>query len=447
MSYIPHTEKDIHDMLSQIGFSSVKELFSDIPKGLLLKESLNLPTGISEQEVLGKLKSLSKKNRSGDISFLGGGVYRHYIPSPVNHIISRSEFYSAYTPYQPEISQGTLQAMFEFQSLICQLTGMDISNASMYDGASATAEAVLMAKRITKKTGVALSHALHPEYRDVIKTYLSVDGNNIAKIPYCTKTGRTLPEKVETIINKDTSCVVLQQPNFFGCIEEDIKAIAELVHNKGALLIVSITEPLSLGLLKPPGELGADIVTGEGQSFGLPVSFGGPYLGFFAVKEKYLRQMPGRIVGETVDNKGERAYVLTIATREQHIRRGKATSNICSNEGLCAFAATVYLCLLGKKGFKELALLNLHKAEYAKRELSKIPGIKIRFLSPIFNEFVIDTGGKSKKTVQYSDGKALYQGIPLGGFYRELKNSLLISVTELNSKEEIDILANTFKKS
>src|SRR3989338_5224728 len=302
MSYIPHTEKDIKEMLNAIGIASVEGLFNSIPDSLKIKKTLNLPPALSEQELIHELTELSRKNAAvGEyVSFLGAGAYHHYIPSLVNHLISRSEFYTAYTPYQPEISQGTLQAIFEYQTLICQLTGMEVGNASMYDGASATAEAVLMARRINNKSKVILSSALHPEYREVVNTYLFSDGNNIREILYCTETGRTLPEAIEKLVDKDTACVVIQQPNFLGSIE-DIKTVSEIVHKNNSILIVAIAEPISLGLLKSPGELGADIVVGEGQAFGNGLNFGGPYLGFFATLDKYLRQMPGRLVGETVE--------------------------------------------------------------------------------------------------------------------------------------------------
>src|SRR3989338_11491414 len=307
MPYIPHTEKDVQEMLNAIGAASVEDLFNIIPENLKAKKPLILPSPISEQELLQEMVALSKKNAAviDYISFLGAGAYHHYTPSIVSHLVSRSEFYTSYTPYQPEISQGTLQAIFEYQTLICQLTGIEVANASMYEGASATAEAVLMAKRINNRPKVLLSSSLHPEYREVVNTYLSSNGSDIKEIFYCTETGRTLPEAIEKLIDSNTSCVVIQHPNFFGSIE-DIKAISELVHKNDSILIVAITEPISLGLLKPPGEMGADIVAGEGQSFGNNLNFGGPYLGFFATREKYLRQMPGRLVGETVDKNGNR---------------------------------------------------------------------------------------------------------------------------------------------
>lgn len=447
MSYIPHTEKDIREMLSAVGAQSIEELFKAIPDNLRLKKPLNLPAPLAEQELFQELLSVSKKNATVDeyISFLGAGAYHHYVPSIVNHLISRSEFYTAYTPYQPEISQGTLQAIFEYQTLICQLTGMDVANASMYDGASATAEAVLMARRINNKSKVIVSSTLHPEYREVVNTYLFKNSDNIKEVLYCTETGRTLPDAIEKLLDKDTSCVVIQSPNFFGSIE-DIKIISEVVHKNNSILIVAITEPISLGLLKPPGELGADIVIGEGQAFGNGLNFGGPYLGFFATLEKYLRQMPGRLVGETVDKNGKRGYVLTMATREQHIRREKATSNICTNEGLCALSAAIYLTALGKSGLMELARLNLSKAHYLKEQLKNIKGIKPAFTAPTFNEFVIEIEKEPDAVLKTLLKKGIIAGLPLRKFYTELSRHILICVTEMNTKEQMDELADGLGK-
>lgn len=447
MSYIPHTEKDIHEMLKAVGAASVEDLFNVIPKNLKAKKPLILPSPISEQELLQEMVSLSKKNAAvvDYISFLGAGAYNHYVPSIVNHLISRSEFYTAYTPYQPEISQGTLQAIFEYQTLICQLTGMEVANASMYDGASATAEAVLMAGRLNNKSKVILSSALHPEYREVVNTYLSKNDDNIREILYCTETGRTLPEAIEKLLAQDVSCVVIQQPNFFGSIE-DIKTISEVVHKNNSILIVAITEPMSLGLLKSPGELGADIVIGEGQAFGNSLNFGGPYLGFFATLEKYLRQMPGRIVGETIDKNGKRGYVLTMATREQHIRREKATSNICTNEGLCALSAAIYLAALGKNGLMEIARLNLFKTQYLKNRLKDIKGVKLAFRAPTFNEFVIELEKEPDDILKALLKKGIIAGLPLERFYSELSKHILICVTEMNTKEQMDELVEGLGK-
>lgn len=439
MPYVPHTDAEIKAMLQAIGINFVEELFSVIPEELRLKKPLNLPPGLSEQELVAEMKKLSSRNSTVDdhISFIGAGAYNHYIPSVVNHILLRSEFYTSYTPYQPEISQGTLQAIFEYQTLICQLTGMDVANASMYEGASATAEAILMARRINNRKKVVVSSALHPEYRDVVKTYLKSQPVIIEEIMHCNETGKTLPEAVEKQIDEETSCLVVQQPNFFGCLE-DLKSLGELARKKGALLVVVVSEPISLGLLKPPGEFGADIVAGEGQSLGNFLSFGGPYLGFFATREKYLRQMPGRLVGETTDKDGNRGFILTLSTREQHIRREKATSNICTNEGLCALAATVYMCMLGKKGLIQLARLNLSKAEYLKRELAKVKGVRVAFSSTTFNEFVIEVDKNPDELLKTLSKKGVWGGISLKRFHPHLDKHILLCATEMNTKEGMD---------
>lgn len=446
MPYIPHTCDDIKEMLGAIGIKGVQELFDGIPPDVRLKASLNLPNGLSEQELVKELENLSKKNGSiGEyISFLGAGAYNHYIPSIVHHIISRSEFYTAYTPYQPEISQGTLQAIFEYQTLICQLTGMDAANASMYDGASAAAEAVLMSQRLNSRPTCLLSSVLHPEYREVVKTYLGICKDSIIEIPYCTETGATPPEAVERYIDKDTSCVVVQHPNFFGSLE-DLNAIGEAAHKNSSIFIVVITEPISLGLLKPPAEFNADIVVGEGQAFGNGLNFGGPYLGFFAAKEKYLRNMPGRLVGETIDKNGKRGFCLTLATREQHIRREKATSNICTNQGLCALTAAVYLTSLGKTGFMALAKLNLSKMNYLKERLKGLKNIKPAFTAPVFNEIVIDVGQDADIVIKSLLKQGIIGGISLKRFYPQLNTHMLLCVTEMNTKEEIDILIECLK--
>ncbi|MBM4347373.1 MAG: aminomethyl-transferring glycine dehydrogenase subunit GcvPA, partial [Deltaproteobacteria bacterium] len=370
----------------------------------------------------------------------------HFIPAVVSHLTSRSEFYTAYTPYQPEISQGTLQAIFEYQTLMCQLTGMEVSNASMYDGASSLAEAVLMAQRITGRKKILLSQAIHPEYRKVIQTYIDPDEQEIILIPYLKKEGRTDEEILNQCLDQDVSAVVIQNPNFFG-VTEDFKNIGEKVHQAGGLLIACFSEAVAYGILRPPGEFGADIVVGEGQSFGIPVSFGGPYLGIFTTKEKYIRNMPGRLVGETVDLEGKRSFVLTLATREQHIRREKATSNICTNEGLCALMATIFLSCLGKEGLRELALMNLNKTEYAKKVASKIDGSQIAFASPTFNEFVLKIEGDPEKVLEKMRKEGILGGLYLGQFYPELSRHLLVTVTEMNTRKEIERWAEALEKA
>lgn len=434
LRYIPHTEEDVREMLEVIGLKRVEDLFGVIPGRHRLSRPLNLPPPLSEADLLRHLHGLQSQTYS---SFLGGGAYHHFIPAVVSHLASRSEFYTAYTPYQPEISQGTLQAIFEYQTLMCQLTGMEVSNASMYDGASSLAEAVLMAHRITGRRRILISEAAHPEYRRVIQTYIDPDEQEVVLIPYVKEGGRTDEKILNQYFDQDVSAVVIQNPNFFGVIE-DFRDVGEKVHQAGGLMIVCFSEAVACGILRPPGEFGADIVAGEGQSLGIPLSFGGPYLGIFATKEKFVRNMPGRLVGETVDLEGKRGFVLTLATREQHIRREKATSNICTNEGLCALMATVFLSCLGKEGLKELALMNLSKAEYAKQMISKIHECRIAFSSPTFNEFVLRIEGDPEKILERMRREGILGGLDLRRFYPELDHHLLVTVTEMNSKEEID---------
>ncbi len=432
--FLPHTEEDIQEMLKNIGLKGLKDLFGVIPEECRLSNPLNLPAPLSEPDLIEHLRHLHSPHYT---CFLGGGAYDHFIPSVVSHLISRSEFYTAYTPYQPEISQGTLQAIFEYQTLMCQLTGMEVSNASMYDGASSLAEAVLMAYRITRKKKVLLSEAVHPEYRKVIQTYLDSDQQQIIPIPYERERGRTNEEILLDRLNGEVGAVVIQNPNFFGVIE-DLDPIVEKAHQAGALVIVGFSEAIAYGILKPPGALGADIVAGEGQSLGIPLSFGGPYLGIFTTREKFVRNMPGRLVGETVDLEGKRGFVLTLATREQHIRRERATSNICTNEGLCALMATIFLSCLGEEGLKELAVMNLSKAEYAKKVASQIGGCKLQFNTPTFNEFVLEIQGDPEWILDRWREEKILGGLPLRRFYPELSHHLLVTVTEMVKKEEID---------
>jgi glycine dehydrogenase subunit 1 len=444
--YIPHTEEDCRKMLEAIGLKEVEDLFGSIPEQCRLSKPLNLPPALSEPDLMLHVQGLQSPAVSGDpwSSFLGAGAYRHFIPSVVSSLISRSEFYTAYTPYQPEISQGTLQAIFEYQTLMCQLTGMEVSNASLYDGASGLAEAVLMAQRITRRKKILLAQTVHPEYRKVIQTYIDPDQQEIVLIPYQKDEGRIDGRVFETLVDADVAAVVIQSPNFFGIIE-DLQGIGEMVHQSGGLLIAGFNEAISYGILAPPGGLGADIVAGEGQSLGIPASFGGPYLGIFTTLEKFVRNMPGRLVGETVDLEGKRGFVLTLATREQHIRRERATSNICTNEGLCALMATVFLSCFGKKGLKELALMNLSKAEYAKKVVSGIEGCRLTFSSPTFNEFVLKIKGDPEKVLGELKKERILGGLSLRKFYPELHQHLLVTVTELNTKEDIDCWANALK--
>jgi glycine dehydrogenase subunit 1 len=441
--YIPHTEEDIQIMLEVVGAKKIEDLFEMIPKEYRLSKPLSLPEPLSEPDLLRHLQGLQSVAYS---SFLGAGAYHHFIPSVISALISRSEFYTAYTPYQPEISQGTLQAIFEYQTLVCQLTGMEVSNASMYDGASSLAEAVLMAERVTKRKKILLSEAVHPEYRKVIQTYIDPDQQEIILIPYKKDEGRTDERRLSDLLDGEVSGVVIQSPNFFGVIE-DLHPMADKVHEAGGLMIVGFSEAVAYGILKPPGEEGADIVVGEGQSFGIPLSYGGPYLGVFATREKFVRNMPGRLVGETVDLEGKRGFVLTLATREQHIRRERATSNICTNEGLCALMATIFLSCLGKRGLRELALMNLSKAEYAKKIAPEIRGCKLVFSSPTFNEFVLKIQGKPERVLERLKGEKILGGFPLGRFYPEMNHHLLVTVTEMNTKEEIDRWAEALEKA
>jgi glycine dehydrogenase subunit 1 len=440
MRYIPHTAGDVTQMLERIGVATLEDLFVEVPESVRLKRPLDIQEPASETELLRELKALALGNATPEThkSFLGGGAYHHFIPTVIDHLISRSEFYTAYTPYQPEISQGTLQAVFEFQTLICQLTGMDAANASMYDGASACAEAVLMAMRLTRRKKVLLSKALNPRYRGVVATYCRYLGMELVDVAVAAD-GRTDLEDLAAKLDDSTAVVVAGYPNYFGVIE-DVAALADTSHEYGAKLVTAVSEPIALGLLKSPGELGADIVAGDGQSFGLPLSFGGPYVGFFAVRQKDVRGMPGRLVGETTDLEGQRGFVLTLATREQHIRREKATSNICSNQGLCALMATIFMSLLGKQGLREMAEQNLAKAAYARKQLSGIKGFSLVFDGPAFNEFVVRSEAPVTEVLSQLEEVGILGGIPLGEDYPEMADCFLVCVTEQNQREEIDAL-------
>ena len=447
MRYIPHTEQDIKQMLAEIGVKNIDELFDSIPESLRLNNKLlDLPPSLPESELTEYLKRLQKRNTTSDNGsvFLGAGAYRHFSPILIDHLISRGEFATSYTPYQPEVSQGTLQAIYEFQTMVCLLTGMEIANASMYDGASSLAEAVIMANRINRRSEFLVSRAIHPEYRTVVETYTRGSKFDLKEVPY-TSEGATDLEFILKNLTENTSALVIQSPNFFGTVEE-YGSLTETLAKNGTLLIVAVAEALSLGILKPPGQRGADIVVGEGQSFGLPVSFGGPYVGFFATREKYLRQMPGRLAGETKDQNGKRAYVLTLSTREQHIRRERATSNICTNQGLCALAATIFLSTLGKEGLREMAILNVRKAHYLKSCLARIPEFEIKFGAHSFNEFVLECPRPAEEILQILKQDQIIGGYPLEQYYPELKNCLLICATELNSQEEMDRLANNLEE-
>ena len=393
-------------------------------------------------ELLAGFEEMAARNRAASRpSFLGAGAYSHYSPTIVDHLISRSEFFTAYTPYQPEISQGTLQAIFEFQTLVCQLTGMDVANASMYDGSTALAEAVLMAERITRRKKVVTSAAVHPEYLEVVDTYVQHYGLDLQRIERDAETGRIATEALSLIDDK-TAALVVQSPNFFGCIE-DLNTLSERAHAVGALLIVAVTESISFGLLRSPGACGADIVVAEGQSFGVPLSFGGPFVGLFATRDKYARQIPGRLVGEAIDKMGRRGYVLTLATREQHIRREKATSNICTNEGLIALAATIYLETMGRRGLQEVAGLCLQKAAYAARRIGELPGFSLPLSAPRFNEFVVRAPLEARELLsRLASEKEITGGLELSRYFKDSPNDFLVCVTETNSRQEIEDLVD-----
>src|SRR5690349_12041933 len=433
-------------MLEAVGLGSAEELFDSIPADLRLKRPLNTPAPLSEIELLSRFEEMGMRNAGARrISFMGGGAYSHYIPTVVDHILSRSEFFTAYTPYQPEISQGTLQVIFEFQTLVCQLTGMEVANASMYDGSTALAEAVLMAERVTKRSKAVASTATHPQYLEVIQTYVQHAGIHLELVPFDEKTGQSWQMLAEAIDDK-TAALVVQSPNFFGCVE-DLAALADAAHAKGALLVVAITEAMSLGLLKSPGACGADVVVAEGQSFGVPLSFGGPYVGLFATRDKYARQIPGRLVGAAYDKKGHRGFVLTLATREQHIRREKATSNICTNEGLIALAATVYLEAMGRRGIQEAAQQCVQKAAYAARRIAGVKGFSIPFTGPRFDEFVVRGPGNAAELLsRLAKEKEIEGGIALSRFLPGHDNDFLVCVTETNTREQIDVLVSALSE-
>ncbi len=442
MRYLPNSIAERAAMLEATGHKSIEELFAQIPDQLKLHGRLNLPGPLSEPEILDFFRHAASQSARDYVSFLGAGAYAHHRPAAIDALISRGEFFTAYTPYQAEIAQGTLQAMFEFQTLMTQLTGMEVANASLYDGSTASTEAVLMALRVTRRNRVVLAHTLHPEYRQVLETYIHHQGVEITEVAH-SPSGRVDLDGLEAALGSDAAAVVIQSPNFLGVIES-IKEVAEIAQPSGALLIVAITEPLSLGVVKPPCE--ADIVCGEAQSFGVPIAFGGPYVGFLAAKERLVRQMPGRLVGRTVDSKGRGGFVLTLATREQHIRREKATSNICTNQSLCALAATIYLSLLGKKGLKALAEQNLAKAHYAAQQLRSVASTTTPFAALYFNEFVVKAPGDVEELLATLREEKIIGGLNLERFYPELKNHLLVCVTETASRAAIDRMVEVYRR-
>lgn len=429
-------------MLATVGLSDAKELFRSIPDDVKLDRALNVTDPLAESEVIAAMEAMAAKNTgTSKPSFLGGGVYSHYSPTVVDHLIQRSEFFTSYTPYQPEISQGTLQYIFEFQTLVCQLTGMEVSNASMYDGSTAMAEAYLMAQRVTRRDKIVVAKSVHKEYREVATTYAQHGDTEIVEIDFDEATGRIIDTSA---LDNKTAALVVQSPNFFGCVE-DLETLAAAAHAVGALFVVVVTEAISFGLLKTPGACGADIVVGDGQSWGVPMSFGGPHLGLFATQEKYVRQMPGRLCGVAYDKNGSRGFVLTLSTREQHIRREKATSNICTNQGLIALAATIYMETMGKKGLQEVAMQNAQKAAYAKSRISAIEGYSIPFSAPTFNEFVVRCPRNATEVLEAVREKGIIGGIALSKYYAGHDNDILVCVTETNSREQIDDLVAAFE--
>ncbi|HEX8090131.1 MAG TPA: aminomethyl-transferring glycine dehydrogenase subunit GcvPA [Blastocatellia bacterium] len=434
MRYIPNSPDERRSMLADMGCERIEDLFEQIPEKLRLNEPIGIGSPMSEPDLLAYFRGLASRNAAHYQSFLGAGAYSHFIPTVIDPLISRAEFFTAYTPYQPELSQGTLQYIFEFQTMICQLTGMEVANASLYDGSTAVAESVLMASRVTRRDRFIIADTIHPQYREVTSSYTKNLGLNTEYAGH-TEAGTLDLDSVR--IDKETAAVVVQSPNFFGCVE-DLAAIAEATHRAGALFVVAMSEPMSLGVLRPPGACGADIVVGEAQSFGIPLSFGGPYCGMFATNEKYMRQMPGRLVGEAADADGRRGYVLTLSTREQHIRREKATSNICTNQGLFALMATVYLATMGRRGIQEVARQNLQKAHYAASEVAKLDGFGLRFTAPFFNEFVVRTPRAAGEVTKRLLDRRIIGGVELQSFYPDMGDSLLVCVTETTSKEAID---------
>jgi glycine dehydrogenase subunit 1 len=443
MRYLPKSPAERQEMLAAIDARSIDELFSSIPERYRLSEALRLPGPYSEAEVIEYFKQRAAENSRGYTSFLGAGVYNHLRSVVTDAIIQRGEFLTSYTPYQAEISQGTLQAIFEFQTLMCQLTGQEVANASMWDGSTATTEAVLMAERITGRHRVLVARSLHPEYRDVLRTYAKNSGLQVEELPF-TAPGTLDQKALRSALNDDVAAVVVQSPNFFGAIEP-IPALAEAAHGSGGLLVTAVTEAVSLGIVRPPAE--ADIVALEGQSFGLAPSYGGPFVGVIASREKFVRQMPGRLAGQTTDTEGRRGFCLTLATREQHIRREKATSNICTNQALCALAATVHLTLLGKEGLREMAQQNLSKAQFALGELAKIPGVRRTFDAPFFNEFAVEFPRSVKIVNAYLLREKIVGPLPLGTAYPELTKNGLVCVTETTSRADIEKLAAGIRRA
>jgi glycine dehydrogenase subunit 1 len=439
MRYLPNTPAQRKEMLGIIGAGSIEDLLVRIPSKARLSRPLDLPAAMAETDLVRHLRGLAARNASADdvACFLGAGSYDHSIPSPINHLISRGEFFTAYTPYQPEASQGTLRSIFEYQTMMAELTGMDVANASLYDGASSLAEAALMAHAVTGRAGIALSRGVNPLYRQVVETYAEGPALRLSSVPLAD--GITDLDALRAAVSDATAAVVVQYPNFFGCLE-DLRGAADIAHAAGALLIVA-ADPVNLGLLAPPGAFGADIVVGEGQGLGVPMSFGGPNLGVFAARQDLVRRMPGRLVGLTVDLDGQRGFVLTLQTREQHIRREKATSNICTNVALCALMATIYVAVMGKDGLRKVGALSAAKAHYAAAAFTAVPGVRLRFAAPFFKEFALQLPKSPDRVIKRLAKERILAGVPLKPLDRQYKDCLLVAVTERRTRQEIDAYA------
>ncbi|HEV8643837.1 MAG TPA: aminomethyl-transferring glycine dehydrogenase subunit GcvPA [Methylomirabilota bacterium] len=443
--YLSNTADEQRAMLEVIGAPSIEALLARVPATARLPRPLDLPSAAAEMDLIAEMRRLAAANADADgyTCFLGGGSYDHFVPGVINHMILRGEFFTAYTPYQPEASQGTLRTIYEYQTMIAELTGMDVANASIYDGASSLAEAALMAQSVTGRTEIVLGAGVNPLYRRVVATYCGGPGLRLRDVPAPEGVldGAALPK----LVGAKTAALVVQSPNFYGCLE-DIASAAEIAHAAGALLVV-VTDPVNLGVLEAPGKQGADLVVGEGQGLGVPLSYGGPYLGVFAAKQEFVRRMPGRLVGATVDLDGRRGFVLTLQTREQHIRRAKATSNICTNVALCALMATIYLAILGKRGLSRVGELSLAKAHYAAERLARIPGVALRFGAPFFKEFTLKLPKSPERVVARLARDRFLAGVPLKPFDRKLADCLLVAVTEKRTKEEIDAFAEALAKA
>ena len=445
MRYLPTTPREQKEMLATIGVSSIEDLLIRVPAKARLSRPLGLPPALAEMDLVRHLRAMAARNADADstVCFLGAGSYDHYTPSPINHLVLRGEFFTAYTPYQPEASQGTLRTIYEYQTMIAELYGMDVANASIYDGASSLAEAALMAHAATGRPELVLAKGVNPLYRRVVATY--VDGPGLKLRDAAAPEGIADPDAVSKLVGGKTAAVIVQSPNFYGCLE-NVRALAEIAHAAGALLIV-VADPVNLGVLEAPGHLGADIVVGEGQGLGVPMSFGGPNLGVFAANKELVRRIPGRLVGATVDLEGARGFVLTLQTREQHIRRAKATSNICTNVALCALMATIYLSTVGKQGLVRVGELSTAKAHYAAERLTKIPGVSLRFPAPFFKEFLVKLPKSPERVVAKLAKQGILAGVPLRDYDRTLRDCLLVAVTEQRTREEIDRFALALEKA